>query len=243
MSDVTRHGSTFVWGYGSDNGPSKWGQYYPICLGKRQSPINIDSLRTTFNPKLEHIQASHYISPQPNIKTTLTNIGKSIFIQPAIDYSPVLVDPLNSGVFYRAHHLHFHWGASDNYGSENAIDNKYYPIEIHIVHYNIKYQNVLQAIPKPDGLAVIGIFAKIGEGSAGFSWLLQYMQKLQYKDETVTANGFSYSSFLPKDMSKYFTFPGSLTTPLCEESVRWIVMEEPITISSQQSSFNLILHV
>ena len=59
-------------------------------------------------------------------------------------------------------------------------------------------------------------------------------------EETINVQGFDYSSFLPDDLSKYYTFRGSLTTPPCEESVRWIVMAQPTTISEDQVVNNII---
>ncbi len=38
---------------------------------------------------------------------------------------------------------------------------------------------------------------------------------------------------LPRDAS-YFYYPGSLTTPPCSEGVRWLVMQQPITMSEEQ---------
>lgn len=44
---------------------------------------------------------------------------------------------------------------------------------------------------------------------------------------------FDPSSLLPKSMD-YWTYNGSLTHPLLHESVIWIILKEPITISSEQ---------
>ena len=42
--------------------------------------------------------------------------------------------------------------------------------------------------------------------------------------------------------SGYYTYPGSLTTPPCSESVTWIVFREPITASEFQVIFCLTRH-
>ncbi|KFP55779.1 Carbonic anhydrase 1, partial [Cariama cristata] len=44
---------------------------------------------------------------------------------------------------------------------------------------------------------------------------------------------FDPSSLLPKSMD-YWTYNGSLTHPPLHESVIWIILKEPITISSEQ---------
>lgn len=45
---------------------------------------------------------------------------------------------------------------------------------------------------------------------------------------------------LPNDLTQYFTYHGSLTTPPCAEAVTWIDFKEPIKIKSSQVSLNPI---
>lgn len=35
----------------------------------------------------------------------------------------------------------------------------------------------------------------------------------------------------------YYTYPGSLTTPTCDESVKWVVFKEVVPITSAMVSF------
>ena len=46
-------------------------------------------------------------------------------------------------------------------------------------------------------------------------------------------------TFLPTDMSKYYRYEGSLTTPPCTENVIWTVMDETLTIGQSQVSTNM----
>lgn len=45
--------------------------------------------------------------------------------------------------------------------------------------------------------------------------------------------GFNPKCLLPSSLH-YWTYPGSLTTPPLHESVIWIVLKEPITVSDKQ---------
>lgn len=62
--------------------------------------------------------------------------------------------------------------------------------------------------------------------TCGFAW--------QGKSSDFT--GFDPRGLLPKNLD-YWTYPGSLTTPPLLECVTWIVLKEPISVSSEQVSF------
>lgn len=48
--------------------------------------------------------------------------------------------------------------------------------------------------------------------------------------------GISLQMFLPApaDMSRYFRYDGSLTTPDCAQTVVWTLFEKPVPLSRQQ---------
>ena len=41
------------------------------------------------------------------------------------------------------------------------MDGKSFSAELHLVHYNTKYGDLGNAVDKPDGLAVLGMFIKV----------------------------------------------------------------------------------
>lgn len=45
-----------------------------------------------------------------------------------------------------------------------------------------------------------------------------------------------------EDMQHYYTYEGSLTTPMCYESVRWVVFREKMGLSKRQVNTSLIDH-
>lgn len=58
--------------------------------------------------------------------------------------------------------------------------------------------------------------------------------------EIPSNNTISVADMLPKDVTRYFRYLGSLTTPTCNEVVVWTVFEDSISISADQVSVNLI---
>lgn len=68
--------------------------------------------------------------------------------------------PLKKGV-YEFSQFHFHWGSDNSKGSEHLINGKGGPMEIHLVFFNQKYSNFMNASTKPDGLSVIGFLYKV----------------------------------------------------------------------------------
>ena len=64
---------------------------------------------------------------------------------------------------YNVLQLHFHWGSDDTKGSEHFYDGKAYPLEVHIVHINSKYNGDVDTIlASVDGLAVTGFMFTLG---------------------------------------------------------------------------------
>lgn len=56
---------------------------------------------------------------------------------------------------------------------------------------------------------------------------------LVFQGKSTGFPSFDPGSLLPNVLD-YWTYPGSLTTPPLLESVTWIVLKEPISVSSQQ---------
>lgn len=62
---------------------------------------------------------------------------------------------------FRFAQMHAHWGSNSNNGSEHLIAGLGYAAEIHIVHWNLKYGTVAEALKHGDGLLVLGIFVDV----------------------------------------------------------------------------------
>ncbi|XP_049443355.1 carbonic anhydrase 1-like [Epinephelus fuscoguttatus] len=105
--------------------------------------------------------------------------------------------------------------------------------QLHLVHWNTKYPSFGDAASKPDGLAVVGVFLKIGAANASLQKILDAFDSIKTKGKQTSFCGFDPSTLLPGSLD-YWTYDGSLTTPPLLESVTWIVCKEPITVSCEQ---------
>uniref|UniRef100_UPI001A9970C4 LOW QUALITY PROTEIN: carbonic anhydrase-like n=1 Tax=Gasterosteus aculeatus aculeatus TaxID=481459 RepID=UPI001A9970C4 len=142
---------------------------------------------------------------------------------------------------YRLKQFHFHWGASDDRGSEHTINGIKFPCELHLVHWNTKYPSFGDAASQPDGLAVLGVFLKIGAANPRLQKVLDALDAINTKGKQTTFSNFDSKTLLPGSLD-YGTYDGSLTTPPLLESVTWIVLREPISVSpAQMAKFRSLL--
>ncbi|CAE6929702.1 carbonic anhydrase [Vibrio sp. B1FLJ16] len=139
----------------------------------------------------------------------LTNNGHTL--QTSLEgENSLLVD----GKQFTLKQFHFHTP------SENHVDGKSYPLEAHYVHAD-----------EQGNLAVVAVFFEQGDANPALASLLENVPE---KDNNVTIRApFDASALIPADKD-YYRFNGSLTTPPCSEGVRWLVIQEPQTISATQ---------
>ena len=150
---------------------------------------------------------------------------------------------------YQLVQYHAHFGMSDDCkGCEHVVDNRFYPGEIHFVHFNTNYKTVAEALNHDDGLAVIGFFLKVGPGgesAKAFQETTEFFRLCRFKGHEVDLPQ-SCSKILEmyptKDLSRYWTYRGSLTGPPLSEAVVWLMMEEPMEITAQQMAALRDLH-
>lgn len=217
------------WGYGANNGPDKWHETFPIANGPRQSPIDIATSEVQHDPKLKPLALRY----DPSASLDIINNGHSVqvtFLDDE-DKSTLKEGPI-SGT-YRLKQFHFHWGSSDDKGSEHTVNGKMFPAELHLVHWNTKYPNFGEAASKSDGLAVVGVFLEIGNENPQLQKFLDALQAVKGKGTQTSFADFDPTLLLPKTLD-YWTYDGSLTTPPLLESVTWIVCKQSISVSSAQ---------
>lgn len=209
-----------TWGYNKDNGPSLWSKWYPVAdLGERQSPIDIKAAEAVAAGEMAELR---YKYDPATIR--MVNTGSSWRMDFEADGTNLSGGPLEGD--YKILQMHAHWGQAGGGGSEHTVDGVQYAAELHIVHWNTKYGDPSQAVDKPDGLAVLGMFLKEGKSHGELEKICRNLATVSTKDKSVTKDEdfLDPTKFLPGNKT-FFTYPGSLTTPPLFESVTWIVFK------------------
>jgi carbonic anhydrase len=202
----------------SDTGLFRWGSAAPVfatCgttmnevfvpVGLKQSPIDIHS-EATKRVRLPRLNLGYGKTP-----LEVENTGH--VIEAPYERGSLRISDTDPADAYESLQFHFHTP------SEHAINGKLADMELHIVHRNVL-----------GDLAVIGVLMNVGS------------HPNELVDEIIseapitagTSKGhreIDVQEMLPESR-QYYTYSGSLTTPPCSEGVRWIVMKEPVNVSS-----------
>ncbi|PVD31273.1 hypothetical protein C0Q70_06685 [Pomacea canaliculata] len=227
------------------SGPDNWPVHYPKCRGEQQSPVNIDTHSCLYDPTLTDFTLINFNRTSSSVdvgcKLNFTNNGHSASVRVMSDMA---VEGGGLDGRYRTAEFHFHWGDMDDVGSEHAVDGAKYPLEMHVVSYAEKYGTLMNAMEKPDGLAVLGVLFHISEqDNPAFAPLADTLQYIHKAGEHRTVDGVQLRSLLPEDTSRFWRYAGSLTTPRCYESVTWTIFEQPQKVSVKQlSQLRHLLH-
>ncbi|XP_072536313.1 carbonic anhydrase 14 isoform X2 [Salminus brasiliensis] len=220
------------WTYAGAVGQSEWSEFFPECGGFSQSPIDVDTSRTLHDPSLAPVQPLGY-GQYGHEPFTLSNNGHTVEM-PLPSWMGVAGLPWQ----YSAVQLHLHWGNGIGVatGSEHTIDGQGASAELHVVHYNSElFANMSQAKTQGNGLAVLGVLIEAGsETNHAYAQIFNYLGRIRYAGQRVAIPAFDVQTLLPRDLSRYFRYNGSLTTPPCYQSVLWTVFAEKVKISHYQ---------
>lgn len=228
-------------GYGTDD----WSKVSPHCSESAQSPINIDRTTVRTNPSLKGLSFTSD-NKDGSVSGKLVNNGHAptLKIIKSRGTATLTGGPLGNSL-YKLEQLHFHFGCENNKGSEHIINGHAYSGEIHFVTYNTKYGSFSQAMDKPDGLSVIGVFFETeqesnedldeDEPNMFVPQLFGKMWKVKLPGSETSVSSMPLFKLVPllADLSKasFYSYKGSLTTPPCYQSVNWIVMKSPVHAS------------
>jgi carbonic anhydrase len=185
------------------SGPAQWPNL-PIekneCGGERQSPINLVTQTRTPGGAIK----VDYVAGD----ATIRNTGHDILVTPAGDAGKITI----GAKVYKLLQFHFH------IPSEHHIQGAGASAEMHVVHQ----------LEGSTDYAVIGVLLTSG---TTYPALAPVFANLPAK--ACTKSGpirIDFDQLLPKELSGYYTYAGSLTTPPCTQSVTWYVLEARRTI-------------
>lgn len=199
-------GAHLHWSYGGEGGPAQWAALQPefATCGLGSRQSPID-IRGGIRVDLEPIRFDY----RPSSFSVIDNghtVQANIAGSNSIEIGARRYDLLQ---------FHFHRP------SEERINGRQYDMVIHLVHKD------------PEGrLAVIAVMLEQGRAQPAIQ-LVWNSLPLEKHQENPAPVPLDLNLLLPEDR-RYFTYMGSLTTPPCSEGVLWMVMKQPVPISSDQ---------
>jgi len=119
------------------------------------------------------------------------------------------------GTTYVLEQFHFHSP------SEHTIDGKHSAMEMHLVHKSAEGE-----------IAVVGVMIEEGAENEAFAPIWRMLPDMEHP--TVKAERTVDAAALLPENQAYYRYDGSFTTPPCTENVLWMVMLEPVSLSSEQ---------
>jgi carbonic anhydrase len=199
-------GHLLHWDYQGEGGPKSWGKLKPE-FAKCSSGARqspID-IRDGIKVQLDPVQFDYKASAFRVIDN-----GHTVQVNVAAGNGIEVI-----GRRYELVQFHFHRP------SEERIDGRQFDMVAHLVHKDVEGR-----------LAVVAVL--LDRGSAHPIVQTVWNNLPLEKGEEVPARAtLDLNALLPAERS-YFTYMGSLTTPPCSEGVLWMVMKEPVPISSEQ---------
>jgi len=169
-------------------------------------PIPVDIRRPIADPALGPLDLVLNVTA-----FTLTNPGYTIRATPGVESILFL-----NGVPFSLLEFHFHTL------SEHTVDGQQGAMELHVVFRD----------PSAN-LAVIGVVYKIGSANSFLARLLGAGLPIKTTSPAVTVQSLNIGNAFT-DTSSYYTYPGSLTTPPCSETVTWFVLKRWAQMSAAQ---------
>uniref|UniRef100_A0A452FPG3 Carbonic anhydrase n=1 Tax=Capra hircus TaxID=9925 RepID=A0A452FPG3_CAPHI len=168
------------WGYDGENGPEHWCKLHPIANGNNQSPIDIKTSETKRDPSLKPLSISY----NPATAKEIVNVGHSFHVnfEDSDNRSVLKGGPLPES--YRLRQFHFHWGSTDDCGSEHLVDGAPFSAELHLVHWNsAKYPSFADAASQADGLVIVGVLMKVGHANPNLQKVLDALKAVKTKNK------------------------------------------------------------
>ena len=192
----------------------------------RQSPINIVRDDVTTNVDLIPIDFGAGWSTLVNGE--FINGGHNVQFNP--DDAATSPETTTHRGTYELKQFHMHWGNRSGEGSEHQIDSTRYDLEVHFVHTKKSSTNTSAG----DYYTVIGVlFSADDDLTISGVWQKLSPATIMYHPSSLAVTDLDYTDLLPSANNRdYYYYMGSLTTPTCDETVQWFVLQEVLSVPS-----------
>ncbi len=184
-----------------------------LALMEGQSPINITTNNTTYDPNLSPL----LFTLNSDTELKVINNGSPGEFKTAVRAN--LVDPgagsvTVNGDTYRLQQFHFHTPA------ENLENGYKFPMEMHLVFAD-----------SANKLLVVSRWAEVGADNKALDPIFSNIP--QTTADTLTIDHFNLNALIPDNLTS-FRYGGSLTTPPFTEGVKWVDLTQPMDMSAAQ---------
>ncbi|XP_031364674.1 carbonic anhydrase 3-like [Apis dorsata] len=226
----------YTFGYADRNGPHMWKLLYPDSNGGNQSPINVTTQLAIVVQPSEPLRWSGY--DKGPLSMTITNNENNVVLNTMWNSSsrPYIQGGCLTNV-YDICSMVFHWGHSNEEGSEHTFDYVRFPMELQVWHIKRGFNSLLDAITakENDGILIVSFFFQITNADNPYlDHIVTNLWRIIQPGTKVHIPPFPLLWIFPTFERDYYTYNGSFTQPPCSEIVTWILQPEPIAISSSQ---------
>jgi carbonic anhydrase len=195
------------WGYVPPDSEEHWGRIAPLCVdGERQSPIVLSSGQSA--PRNLAITWGPM-----GVPVRAYNTAREIKFSEGTSRNFIRIDGQTAAWYLKE--FHWHTPAEHSFGSSPAR-----AMELHFVH------------TRGNESAVVAVTVIEGPFNANFNEML-LLSPSACATRGTDLSRINLAQLLP-EIRTYYAYDGSLTTPNCDEGLRWFVMAEPITVRSDQ---------
>ncbi|XP_031771282.1 carbonic anhydrase 1-like isoform X1 [Apis florea] len=203
-----------------------------------QSPINLDDrlVRERKYPPL--VLNGHWLNEG---EAKMINNGQTAKITLSGNRIPSTIcgGPLVDDV-YEFESAHFHWGEDNCNGAEHTINNTWYSMEGHVIHWNRKYHTMEECFKHKDGFCILAYLFLVQPGCC--TCINPQLERIteNLKDildtemETkIPPNSLSWMRWATY-CTRYYTYSGSFNVADYPECVTWIVFPVVIPVRASE---------